>query len=136
MEFVNLTPHNFVVFAETDTIGVGFRRTIVEGAVPVLVVEPSGSVPRAREIRTELMAIDGIPVVSMTYGELTGMPEMIDPEKGYIVSALCIYGVRALGYDNFYTPADLVRAPGGKPCECCGKGGEGMIVGALGLSKI
>ena len=75
---INLTPHNLVIYREnTDP----------------LTIPPSGEVARVSPIERHInIALNGITVVSRTFGEITGLPP-VDPEnidRVYIVASLVL----------------------------------------------
>ena len=106
MKLVNLTPHPV-------------RLIRADGSE--LVIPPSGTVPRLREVVEDTgMRIDGIPVVRKGFGEIENLPE---PQEGvfYIVSALVAQAAR--DRDDLLIPDDLVRDE------------EGKIIGARRLAR-
>lgn len=87
MRIVNLTPHQVTVRTES-----GDR-----------VFEPSGQVARVTVSSVQTDEIDGIPVVSQTYGEIEGLP---DPQPGvvYIVSMVVRQAAQAQGRTDVVSP--------------------------------
>jgi hypothetical protein len=72
MRIINCTPHAVVLHRSDGT---------------VTAFSPSGSVARCDEVRGAAGALDGAPVFSTRFGQVTGLPEP-EPETVYIVSAL------------------------------------------------
>jgi len=87
MRLVNLTPHAVTVRLES-----GDR-----------VFEPSGQVARVAVSSTKTDEIDGIPVVSQTYGQIEGLPE---PQEGtiFIVSMVVRQAAQAQGRMDVVSP--------------------------------
>lgn len=73
MKIINLTPHP-INFLDGDNN-------------PVLTVEPSGTIARAKQTRTLCGTVAGIPVNQCAYGTVQGLPEPAK-ETIYIVSAI------------------------------------------------
>lgn len=73
MNIVNLTPHT-INFLDGDNN-------------PVLTVQPSGTIARAKQTRTLCGTVAGIPVNQCAYGQVQGLPEPAK-ETIYVVSAI------------------------------------------------
>lgn len=73
MQIINLTPHA-INFLDSNNH-------------PILTVEPSGTVARAKQTRTLCGTIAGIPVNQCAYGTVQGLPEPAK-ETIYIVSSI------------------------------------------------
>ena len=73
MQIINLTPHP-INFLDGDNN-------------PVLTVQPSGTIARAKQTRTLCGTVAGIPVNQCAYGTVQGLPEPAK-ETIYIVSAI------------------------------------------------
>lgn len=91
MKLINLTPHAI--------------------NLPDRTVPPSGTVARCAEVTTSVGNIDGIELISRSYGEVTDLPAP-QPETYYIVSAL----VRAALPEraDLLSPGDVIRDADGK----------------------
>lgn len=131
-EFVNLTPH-----------AVTMKRADGE----TFTVPPSGQEARRDTMRAERPALDGVPVVVVTFGDVKGLPE---PREGtvYIVSGLALAAVPhradvvapgAPIREAGFTPAEIdavVKAIGAqshelaKRVETALKGAQGRVMGA------
>lgn len=87
MNIVNLTPHQVTVRTES-----GDR-----------VFEPSGQVARVAVTSVQTDEIDGIPVVSQTYGQIEGLPE---PQEGtiFIVSMVVRQAAQEKGRTDVVSP--------------------------------
>lgn len=73
MTIINLTPHPINFLDESNH--------------PILTVEPSGTIARAKQTRTLRGTIAGIPVNQCAYGTVQGIPEPAK-ETIYVVSAI------------------------------------------------
>lgn len=107
MQIINLTPHT-INFLDGDNN-------------PVLTVEPSGTVARAKQTRTLCGNIAGIPVNQCAYGTVQGLPE---PEKEtiYVVSAITAQACPER--EDVYIVDDSVRNE------------DGRIIGVRALAHI
>jgi len=116
MRVVNLTPHPI------NLIGDGGE----------IIIPPSGRVVRAREVREILGSIqlDGagtLPVIRVSYAEPEGIPEQVEADTIYIVSALAAAAIRAHRpdiADHFFVVSDPVRDS------------DGRVIGARALARI
>lgn len=104
-KLINLTPHNVVLVTEETTI----------------TIEPSGIVPRLKEIQEEIGEINRIPVMKKSFGEIDNMPNE-EENTVYIISALAASALKHR--DDVYVPNDIVRDK------------NGNIVGCRSLAKI
>ena len=96
--FINLTPHDIVIFRD------GKRKLI----------PATGKVARVSARCKQITDVDGIPVMQNVYGEVEGLP---DPEANtiYIVSSLV--ACRAQRVDVL-VPNDFVRDDSGRIIGC------------------
>ena len=116
MRLVNLTPHPITL--------VGDRGEVT--------LPPSGHIVRAREVREVLGAaqVDGagtLPVLRVSYAEPEGLPEQVEADTIYIVSALAAAAIRAHRpevADHFFVVSDPVRDS------------DGRVIGARALARI
>lgn len=99
MEIINLTPHAINILADGGTI----------------TIPPSGTIARCGEASEPAGEINGIPLVTKTYTEVTGLPDEA-PGVYYIVSAM----VRQALPDrrDLLSPGDLVRDENGNVIGC------------------
>lgn len=103
---INATPHVLTVFAaDTTTV--------------LLTLPPSGTVARCAVTRTAVGDVDGVPVTTAVFGELSGLPE---PREGttYIVSLVAHQRAVQDGRTDTLSPGELVRRPDGQPIGCVG----------------
>lgn len=99
---VNLTPHAI---------------TIVSPDGGKTVIDPSGEIARVTETHTPAGTVDGVPIVTVTYGEVTGLPAG-DGECAYIVSALV---AAALPHrSDLLVPVGQIRDEAGRIAGCTG----------------
>lgn len=112
MDIINLTPHA-INFVNND-------------GSPILTVEPSGQLARvtAKTVTLDtvpLGRINGIPVTTTEYSEVTGVPE---PKEGtiYIVSSLVAQ--RCRDRRDIFIPNESVRDD------------KGRIIGCLSLGRV
>lgn len=110
MKVVNLTPHKVTVF---DDDGV------------VIKTYPSEGVARASHVNTPVDNVDGVLVVSTSYGEVTGLPE---PTEGvvYVVSFITANAAKAHGR----TTDDLLLTSGPVRDD------EGRVIGCRAFARI
>ena len=70
VEFVNLTPHEIVVYDES-------------GKNVILRIPPSGQIARVHSEQVVVEKVDGIPVVVTVYSEVEGLPPVCENCKIY-----------------------------------------------------
>ena len=107
MNIINLTPHTINFLDESNH--------------PVLTVEPSGTVARAKQTRTLCGTVAGIPVNQCAYGTVQGLPEPAK-ETIYIVSAITAQACPER--EDVYIVDDSVRNE------------DGRIIGVRALAHI
>ncbi len=100
--FVNLTPHTINVLDESEQ--------------EVLAIGPSGTIARVSVEYVLDDKVDGVPIYTAAYGEVTGLPE---PAAGtlYIVSGLVN---TCVDRRDVLSPGELVRNDDGRPVGCKG----------------
>ena len=116
MRIHNYTPHEI---------------TIVNGSLTISL--PSEGVIRAKSVQTQVgtvyheEATDEFPVpeYKLTFGEPEGMPEDIDPDGVYVVSAIAAQALKQAGWAGTYMVT-------------CGaiRDEQGRIIGCQGLARI
>jgi len=114
---VNLTPHPI---------------TLVGAGGGAITIPPSGRIVRAQEVREVVGAVEvdglgAIPVLAVSYGEPEGLPEVVEADTIYLVSAIAASAIRRHRpeiADHFFVVSDPVPDP------------EGRIVGARALARI
>ena len=123
MRIHNYTPHEI---------------TIVNGALKIRL--PSEGIIRAKSVQTQVGTVyheeatdlDGhvstdvpVPEYKLTFGEPEGMPEDIDPDGVYVVSAIAAQALKQFGWAGTYMVT-------------CGaiRDEQGRIIGCQGLARI
>lgn len=88
MKIINLTPHDVVIRLDDGT----------EKAFPAI-----GEMARVNTTAEVVEEVDGIPIVSQSFGEIEGLPEK---EKGtlYIVSLVTRQAAQELGRTDVISP--------------------------------
>ena len=97
MQIINLTPHPINFLDESNR--------------PILTVDPSGVVARAKQTRTLRGNIAGIPVNQCAYGTVQGLPEPAK-ETIYVVSAITAQACPER--EDVYIVDDSVRDSNGR----------------------
>ena len=97
MQIINLTPHPINFLDESNQ--------------PILTVEPSGVIARARQTRTLCGTVAGIPVNQCAYGQVQGLPEPTK-ETIYVVSAITAQACPER--EDVYIVDDSVRDENGR----------------------
>ena len=125
MNIINLTPHDVVMYRVEDTITEGKTVMVAANAAPRCIFPKSGTVARARQTETVTGTIDGIEVLSMSYGEVEDLPEPQE-DTMYIVSTITAMAARAHGrsVSDLLLVAHAVRD------------NEGRIVGCTAFSQL
>lgn len=100
----NLTPHEVRVYNDDDV---------------VVKTYPSAGVARASQVNTPVDNVDGVLVVSTSYGEVTGLPEPTEG-KVYIVSFITVNAAKAHGRstDDLLVTSSPVRNDRGQVIGC------------------
>ena len=107
MTIINLTPHAINFLDESNR--------------PILTVEPSGTVARAKQTRTLCGHIAGIPMNQCAYGQVQGLPEPAK-ETIYVVSSITAQACPER--EDVYVVDDSVRNE------------DGRIIGVRALAHI
>lgn len=107
MQIINLTPHA-INFLDANNR-------------PIMTVEPSGVIARAKQTRTLCGTIAGIPVNQCAYGTVQGLPEPAK-ETIYIVSSITAQACPER--EDVYIVDDSVRNE------------DGRIIGVRALAHI
>ena len=102
MQIINLTPHDInVVLAD------GSVRTFPR----------SGAEARATPERTAGVEVDGMPSVTVTLGDVTGLPE---PVEGVVYLVSMVIVDKLPEREDIFAPGELVRDPSGRVIGCRG----------------
>lgn len=125
MAFINLTPHNVVIYHIEDTYLLDGRYLLKDEAKPAAMIKPSGKVARAamhREV-TDIVTVNGlrVPVSINTYGEPLGLPDKVADGDRLIVSVVTAKAARACGHpaaDKCLVVDRVIRDPDGNILGC------------------
>lgn len=101
MSIINCTPHVL---------------SIVRADGSVLILAPSGVVPRVSATQTPVNDVDGITVTVTTYGDVVDLPPLL-PGVWRVVSRMVL---SVSGRCDLLAPGDLIRGPDGQPVGCRG----------------
>ena len=121
MEIINLTPHTIVVAADFNSSRVEF---------------PSEGIARVSSTATKVDTVNGIEVVTTTYGEVEGLPE---PQEGVVYLVSMVVGqvpaikLRPDVLCPDTSPVASIRYP--KGYEIDGKDMSGLIFGVTRFTK-
>jgi hypothetical protein len=83
VEFINLTPHEMVIYDE-------------EGKNVILRIPPSGKIARVATDSRIIGKVDNIPVRKTVYGEIIGLPDP-RPNTIYLVSTVLLMALKEKG---------------------------------------
>ena len=109
MKVINATPHAIVICSnEGVTQDPKTKQFTAETVTPLFTLPPSGIVPRVAMGNTEAEPILGIPVQSVQYGEIEGLPSP-SPDIYYVVSGLVAAAAVKIGREDCLAPGALVR---------------------------
>jgi hypothetical protein len=124
MTLINATPHSIALVSRRGVEQDSKKQFIAEAeAVEILrEIPPSEILARVSMVNLPAGEIDGIPIESVIYGEIEGLPE---PQEGvyYIVSGLVAAAATKIGRVDCLAPGALVRD----------KSNPGTILGCLFL---
>lgn len=109
MKVINATPHNITVCSNNGVNQDPKTKQFTATEVEVLhTLPPSGIIPRVAMGNTEAEPILGIPVQSVQYGEIEGLPSP-SPDVYYVVSGLVAAAAVKVGRLDCLAPGALVR---------------------------
>lgn len=120
---INYTPHKINIFEEDDVEYIEAAKSYFlknDMMKPSRVYDSKG-IARCATSYSLVISLDDIPVVSLDFGDIEGLPEPKD-DVWYIVSTIVMNAAKKLGRVDTLAPARLVR------------NSEGSIVGCLALS--
>ena len=121
---INATPHKITLVSKQGVEQDSKRQFLAETVEVVKEIPPSGILPRVSMTNSPAGEIDGIPVESVVYGEIEGLPEFQDGVY-YIVSGLVAAAATKIGRVDCLAPGALVRD----------KNNPAVILGCLFLQK-
>jgi hypothetical protein len=109
MEIINATPHQIVICSNQGVVQDAKTKQFTASAVEILhTLPPSGIIPRVAMGNTEAEPILGIPIQSVQYGEIEGLPPA-SPDTYYIVSGLVAAAAVKVNRADCLAPGALVR---------------------------
>jgi hypothetical protein len=109
MEIINATPHQIVICSNQGVVQDAKTKQFTASAVEILhTLPPSGIIPRVAMGNTEAEPILGIPVQSVQYGEIEGLPPA-SPDVYYVVSGLVAAAAVKVNRADCLAPGALVR---------------------------
>ena len=109
MKIINATPHQIIICSKEGVTQDPKTKQFTAETVEVLhSLPPSGIIPRVAIANTESEPILGIPVQSVQYGEIEGLPEP-SPDVFYVVSGLVASAAVKVGRTDCLAPGALVR---------------------------
>ena len=109
MRFINLTPHDVVLYSMASVS----RGRLHPGQKPVMTIPASGAVARAEQFdKLITITASGVPIVEAKFGVVKNLP---DPEPGtyFILSAIAAERAKPLGRSDLLVPAGCVRDASG-----------------------
>ena len=110
MTIVNATPHKITILANQNIEQDAKQQFLANPeAVEILTeIPPSGLIARVSITNYPVGDIDGIPLQSVIYGEIQGLPKY-EKEVYYIVSNLVAQAASKIGRKDCLAPGALVR---------------------------
>jgi hypothetical protein len=127
MTIINATPHTITILNKEAGITQDEKKQFLgnkEAIVVLKEIPASGILPRVKMSNEPAEPIDGIPVETVIYGEIEGLPEYQE-EVYYIVSGLVAAAAAKIGRVDCLAPGALVRD----------KNNPSLILGCLFLQK-
>jgi hypothetical protein len=121
---INATPHVITFVFKQGVKQDSKKQFLAETVKTIKEILPSGILPRVSISNSYEGEIDNIPVESVVYGEIEGLPEY---QEGvyYIVSGLVAVAAAKIGRTDCLAPGALVRD----------KNNPSLILGCLFLQK-
>ena len=121
---INATPHVITIVSKKGVEQDSKRQFLAEAVEILKEIPPSGVLPRVSMNNSPAGEIDDIPVESVIYGEIEGLPQF---QEGvyYIVSGLVAAAAAKVGRVDCLAPGALVRD----------KNNPSLILGCLFLQK-
>ena len=121
---INATPHVITIVSKQGVEQDSKRQFLAESVEIIKEIPPSGILPRVSMSNSFTGEIDDIPIESVAYGEIEGLPEY---QEGvyYVVSGLVAAAAAKIGRVDCLAPGALVRD----------KNNPSLILGCLFLQK-
>jgi hypothetical protein len=109
MKIINATPHQIVICSNQGVVqDAKTKQFTAESVIALFTLPPSGILPRVVMTNAESDPILGIPVQSVQYGEIEGLPPA-SPDTYYIVSGLVAAAAVKVNRADCLAPGALVR---------------------------
>jgi hypothetical protein len=111
MTIVNATPHTITILNKEAGITQDAKKQFLgtkETIVVLKEIPASGILPRVKMSNEPAKPIDGIPVETVIYGEIEGLPDPVDGTF-YIVSGLVAAAASKQGRTDCLAPGAIVR---------------------------
>jgi hypothetical protein len=121
---INATPHTITLVSKQGVEQDSKKQFLAETVEVIKSIPSSGILPRVSMSNSPAGEIDGIPIESVIYGEIEGLPEYQE-EVYYIVSGLVAASAAKIGRVDCLAPGALVRD----------KNNPSLILGCLFLQK-
>jgi hypothetical protein len=121
---INATPHEITLVSKQGVEQDSKKQFLAETVEVIRSIPSSGILPRVSMSNSPAGEIDGIPIESVIYGEIEGLPEYQE-EVYYIVSGLVASAAAKIGRTDCLAPGALVRD----------KNNPSLILGCLFLQK-
>ena len=121
---INATPHKITLVSRQGVEQDSKKQFLAETVEILKEIPPSGILPRVSMTNSPAGKIEGIPIESVVYGEIEGLPEYQD-DVYYIVSGLVAAAAAKVGRTDCLAPGALVRD----------KNNLAVILGCLFLQK-
>jgi hypothetical protein len=121
---INATPHTITLVSKQGIEQDSKKQFLAETVEVIKSIPSSGILPRVSMSNSPAGEIDGIPIESVIYGEIEGLPEYQE-EVYYIVSGLVAAAAAKIGRVDCLAPGALVRD----------KNNPSLILGCLFLQK-
>jgi hypothetical protein len=121
---INATPHTITLVSKQGIEQDSKKQFLAETVEVIKSIPSSGILPRVSMSNSPAGEIDRIPIESVIYGEIEGLPEYQE-EVYYIVSGLVATAAAKIGRTDCLAPGALVRD----------KNNPSLILGCLFLQK-
>lgn len=121
---INATPHEITLVSKQGVEQDSKKQFLAETVEVIRSIPSSGILLRVSMSNSPAGEIDGIPIESVIYGEIEGLPEYQE-EVYYIVSGLVAAAAAKIGRVDCLAPGALVRD----------KNNPSLILGCLFLQK-
>jgi hypothetical protein len=111
MTILNATPHTIAILNKEAGITQDAKKQFLGNKEKIVILKEipaSGILPRVKMSNEPAEPIDGIPVETVIYGDIEGLPDA-DGETFYIVSGLVAAAASRQGRTDCLAPGTIVR---------------------------